>query len=110
MKAQAETYRAKLVEAVASADDKLIEKYLGDEPISQEELETALKAAVISGKVVPVYTGSALQNIGVTLLMDAIQQYLPSPKSHPVEITDPAKQTTSKVEPSSTDSLGCPGF
>ena len=48
MKAQADTYRAKLVEAVASADDKLIEKYLGDEAISQEELETALKTAVSS--------------------------------------------------------------
>ena len=43
LKAQADSYRAKLVEAVASADDKLIEKYLSDEPISQEELETALK-------------------------------------------------------------------
>jgi elongation factor G len=106
IKAQADTYRGKLVEAVASADDKLIEKYIGDEPISQEELETSLKASVTSGKVIPVYTGSALLNIGVTLLMDAILHYLPSPKGKPVEIiTDAAKGTTHKVEPSPTDSL-----
>ena len=105
IKSQADTYRAKLVEAVASADDKLIEKYIGDEPISQEELEIALKAAVISGKVVPIYTGSSLQNVGITLLMDAIQHYLPSPKNLPVEIIDPVKLTTTKVEPSPADSL-----
>jgi elongation factor G len=105
MKAQADTYRAKLVEAVASADDKLIEKYLSDEVISQAELETALNNAVSAGKLVPVYTGSALQNIGTTLFMDAIRQYLPSPKARQVEITDPAKGATQKVDPSPSDSL-----
>jgi elongation factor G len=105
LKAQADSYRAKLVEAVASADDKLIEKYLSDEPISQQELETALRAAVNSGKLVPVFTGSALQNIGVTLFMDAINQYLPSPKSRLVEITDITKQNIQKVDPSPTETL-----
>ncbi len=106
VKSQADSYRAKLVEAVASADDNLIEKYLGDEAISQEELETALKTAVASGKVVPIYTGSALQNISITLLMDAIKYYLPSPGEYKVEvITDPEKNTTREIDPSSTDSL-----
>ncbi len=58
-----------------------------------------------NGKLVPIFTGSALQNVGVSLFMDAIKQYLPSPKGHPVEITDITKQTTQKVEPSPTDSL-----
>ncbi len=102
IKAQADTYRTKLVEAVAGADEKLIEKYLNDEPISQEELETALKLAVAGGKLVPIFVGSALENVGVTLFMDAIQHYLPSPKGHPVEITDTVKNTTQKVEPSLT--------
>jgi elongation factor G len=69
VKDQADSYRAKLVETVASADDTLIEKYLGDEAISQSELETALNTAVAAGKIVPIFTGSALQNIGTTLLM-----------------------------------------
>ena len=105
MKAQADTYRAKLVEAVAGADDKLIEKYLNDEAISQEELETALKTGVTSGKLVPVFAGSALQNIGLTLLMDAIKHYLPSPKDCEFEIIDPVKQTSTKAKPSASDPL-----
>ncbi|HEX7475988.1 MAG TPA: elongation factor G [Dehalococcoidales bacterium] len=105
-RAQADSFRSKLVEAVASADDKLIEKYLSDEAIGQAELEAALNTAVSAGKLVPVFTGSALQNSGITLLMDAIKQYLPSPKGHLVElITDSAKGTTQKVEPSATDPL-----
>jgi elongation factor G len=105
LQAQAGTYRTKLVEAVAGADEKLIEKYLNDEAISQEELETALKTAVAAGKLIPIYAGSALENISVTLLMDGIQQYLPSPKGKAVEITDTAKGTTQKIEPSPADSL-----
>jgi elongation factor G len=105
IKAQADSYRAKLVETVAGADDKLIEKYLSDETISQEELETALKTAVSNGKLVPVFAGSALQNIGLTLLMDAIQHYLPSPKDREFEEIDPVKQTATRVKPSPTDPL-----
>jgi len=51
-KAQADSFRAKLVEAIASADDKLIEKYIADEPISQEELETALNSSILNIKLV----------------------------------------------------------
>jgi elongation factor G len=105
IKAQADTYRNKLVEAVAGADEKLIEKYLNDEAISQEELEKALKTAVTSGKIVPIFTGSALQNNGATPLMDAIQQYLPSPKTRQVELIDPVKGTSQKVDPSPADVL-----
>jgi elongation factor G len=110
IKSQAETYRTKLVEAVAGADEKLIEKYLNDEVISQEELETALKAAVSGGTLVPIFAGSALQNVGVTFLIDAIQQYLPSPGGIPVEITDATKGTVEKIEPSPADSLAAMVF
>jgi elongation factor G len=106
VKAQADAYRAKLVEAIASADDTLIEKYIADEAISQEELETALNNAVISCKIAPIFTGSALQDIGVTLFMDAIKHYLPSPKTQPVLIvTDTAKGTIGKVKASATEPL-----
>jgi elongation factor G len=105
MKTMADSYRAKLVEAVASSDDKLIEKFLGDEAISQEELEAALKASILSCKLVPVFTGSALQNIGVTQLMDAIKQYLPSPKNRQYEIITDAKGTVQKIDASAGDPL-----
>jgi elongation factor G len=105
LKSQADTYRSKLVETVAGADDKLIEKYLSDETISQEELESALKTGISNGKIVPVFAGSALQNIGLTLIMDAINHYLPSPKNREFEVTDPVKQTTIKALPSPTDPL-----
>jgi elongation factor G len=105
LKAQADSYRAKLVEAVAGADDKLIEKYLNDEAISQDELESALKTGVLNGKLVPIFAGSSLQNIGLTLFMDAIKYYLPSPKGREFEVTDPVKQTTTQALPNPSDPL-----
>ena len=84
VKAQADKYREKLVEAIAEVDDKLIEKYLGGEQISLEELTKALRQGVISGKIVPILAGSALQNIAVNRVLDAICDYLPLPKEQKV--------------------------
>jgi elongation factor G len=100
MKAQAESYRAKLVEAVAGVDEKLIEKFLNDEKIGQEEIEAGLKSAVGSGKLVPILAGSGLQNTCVTLLMDAINHYLPSPKLKKVDVTDAATNSAHHLQPS----------
>jgi elongation factor G len=98
LKTQADSFHAKLVEAVAAADEKLIEKYLNDEAISQEELEAGLKQAVVTGKIVPILVGSALQNIGVIPLMDAICGYLPSPGEREVVVLEDSKEK--KVKPS----------
>ncbi len=87
LQSQAESYREKLVEAAAEADDSLLEKYLGGEELSQEELIQGLKKVVATGKAVPVLAGSATKNIGVKLLLDAINGYLPAPKERDVEIT-----------------------
>jgi elongation factor G len=84
VKAQADKYHEKLVEAIAEVDDKLIEKYLGGEQISLEELTKALRQGVISGKIVPILAGSALQNIAVNRVLDAICDYLPLPKEQKV--------------------------
>jgi len=101
MKDQVDSFRVKLVEAIAGVDDKLIEKYLNDEEISLEEFQHGLRGAVVSGKIVPVLAGSALQNIGTTSLLDAVYNYLPSPKEREVIIAgDSAKQATQKIEPS----------
>ena len=64
---KAKSFQEKLVEAVAEVDDKLIEKYLGGEALSKEELGGGLRKAVLSGRIVPVLAGSATKNIGVSL-------------------------------------------
>ena len=81
-------YREKMVEAIAEVDDALIEKYLGGEELSSEELVAGLRQAVASGRVVPILTGSALQSIGITQLMDAISGYLPSAREAELVATE----------------------
>ncbi|MFC1904683.1 elongation factor G [Chloroflexota bacterium] len=83
---QLESFREKLVEGVAEIDDSLLEKYLGGEELSLEELSEGLRQAVITGRVVPILVGSAMQNMGISLLLDAIYNYLPSPKERDVVI------------------------
>ncbi len=87
VKAQAESYREKLVEAIAEVDDALIEKYLGGETIATEELTKTLRQAVLDGRIVPVLAGSALQNVGIGRFMDAVCDYLPLPKERKVTIS-----------------------
>ncbi len=77
------THREKLVEEIASTDDVLMEKYLGGEEISVEELKSALRKAVILKKIVPVMAGSSLRNKGVQPMLDAVMEYLPSPQDIP---------------------------
>ena len=79
----AEEYRDKLLEAVSELDDAIMEKYLGEEEISVDELRAAIRAATIRRDMVPVLCGSALRNKGVQPLLDAIGYYLPSPKDVP---------------------------
>jgi elongation factor G len=79
MKAQVEEYRNKLVEKISETDDALLEKYLGGEEPSVEELKKALRQAVIDYKLVPIYAGTSLRNKGVQPLLDAVVDYLPSP-------------------------------
>ncbi|QQG42654.1 MAG: elongation factor G [Candidatus Giovannonibacteria bacterium] len=93
-KAEAETWRHKLVERVAGEDDALTEKYLGGEEISLDELRQTLRAATLSYKLIPVFCGSALKNKGVQLMLDGVVDYLPSPADlPPVKGTDPRTGT-----------------
>ncbi|MDP2920549.1 MAG: elongation factor G [Dehalococcoidia bacterium] len=86
LKSQAEELRQKLIEAVAEADDTLLEKYLGGEELTADELVKGLKQGVLTGKVVPILAGSGLQNVAVIPLMDAIVNLLPAPKDREVQI------------------------
>ena len=86
MQAQIDSFREKLVEAIAEVDDNLIEKYLGGEELGMDELKTTLRQAVTSGSIVPILAGSALQNTGINWLLDAICDYLPSPGEQKVAV------------------------
>jgi elongation factor G len=76
---QVEKMRATLVELISETDDGLMEKYLSGEEVGIDELKAALRRAVISYQLVPVYAGSSLKNTGVQPLLDAVVEYLPSP-------------------------------
>ncbi len=77
---ESEPFFERLVEAVAETDDDLATKYLEGEELSEDELRAGLRAGVISGTIVPILVGTALDNKGIAELLDAIGQYLPSPK------------------------------
>jgi elongation factor G len=95
------SFRSRLVEAVAETDDTLLEKYLEGEELSPEELGNGLQRAAVTGRIVPILVGSALQNVGITLLLDTAYKYLPSPKERDVVIVDDsAEQGMRRIEPS----------
>ncbi|MFC1987095.1 elongation factor G [Chloroflexota bacterium] len=97
LQTQVKSFREKLVEAVVEIDDKLLEKYLGGEGLSLEEINDGLREAVATGKIVPILAGSALQNTGIGFLLDSINSYLPSPKERDIAIIgDSGKQETIK--------------
>jgi elongation factor G len=96
---QIDSFREKLVEAVAETDDALIEKYLGGEELSPEEMKTGLQKATASGSVFPILAGSALQNVGIEPLLDAIAEYLPSPGGQELTVyADSAEQQVTPAE------------
>jgi elongation factor G len=76
---QAEEYRAKLVERVAETDEALLEKYLGGEEITPEEIKAAVRKLTINSELYPIFCGSAFKNKGVQPMLDAVIDYLPSP-------------------------------
>ena len=78
MKADAETYRQNLIEALADFDDALMEKVLGGEEVSVDEIRRALRKATLSMNFVGVIPGSAFKNKGVQMLLDAVVDYLPA--------------------------------
>lgn len=78
-KADAAAMRENMVAAIVEADDALTEKYLDGRVITAEELKGALREGVLTRRFIPVYLGSAMKNIGVNFLMDAVNMTLPSP-------------------------------
>jgi len=86
LKDEAAHWRQVLVEAVAEEDESLLDRYLGGEEISPEELKAAIRAETINLKICPVLCGSAFKNKGVQPLLDAVVEYLPSPLDIPAMV------------------------
>ncbi len=99
----AKKYRAELIERIVEHDEALMASYFeGNEP-SLEDLKKTLRKAVIANAIFPVYTGSALKNKGVQLVLDAVVDYLPSPLDlPPVKGTNP--KDDSEIERKVSDS------
>ncbi len=94
------TYRENLVEHLAEGDDALIEKFLEGQELSPEELALGLRKGVLRGGLFPVFCGSALKNMGVDLLLEAINSALPSPLDRGPRIgQDPKTKAEKKKEP-----------
>ncbi|WP_442597478.1 elongation factor G [Neobacillus sp. D3-1R] len=99
---QAQEWREKLVEAVAELDEELMEKYLGGEEITVEELKAGIRKGTTNVEFYPVICGSAFKNKGVQLMLDAVIDYLPSPLDVPA-IKGILPDTDEEVERHSSD-------
>ncbi|MFT3852345.1 MAG: elongation factor G [Ilumatobacteraceae bacterium] len=83
MKADAERYREEMLETIATSDDHLMEKYLGGEDLTEDEIKHAIRKGTLAFDFVPILCGSAFKNKGVQPMLDAVVDYLPSPLDIP---------------------------
>ena len=101
---KAEEYRTKLLEVVAETDEDLLEKYVGGEEITVEEIKGAIRKLTIASEIYPVLCGSAFKNKGVQPMLDAVVDYLPSPLDVPPATGHaPGKEDEEIVRTPSTD-------
>ncbi|MBP3320280.1 MAG: elongation factor G [Clostridia bacterium] len=102
MKELAEKYHSELIESIADQDESIMEKYLEGEEISIQEIKNCIRKATINNAVVPVTCGTSYKNKGVQKLLDAIVEYMPSPKDVPaIKGTNP--DTGEEIEKISSD-------
>jgi elongation factor G len=100
----AETWRHQLVDVVSQYDENVLEKYVGEEEITADDLRAAVRAATVSGDIVPVLCGTAFKNKGVQPLLDAIVDYLPSPLDVAAIQGSSVKDTETTIERKADDS------
>ncbi|PSO48503.1 MAG: elongation factor G [Cyanobacteria bacterium SW_9_44_58] len=98
----AQEYHGKLVEAVAETDEELLEKYLAEETLNEDEIRNGLRKGTLNREIVPMLCGSAFKNKGVQLLLNAVVDYLPAPTEVP-PIEGVLPDGTEATRPSSDD-------
>ena len=92
MSAEAQAARDALIEMVAEADDKLMEKFFDAGTLTQDELVAGLRTAVLARKIFPLFCTSAILNVGVPMLLDAVIAYVPAPSERPAAGTKGGKE------------------
>ncbi len=112
MKEKVEEYRSKLVEKIAEVNETITNKYLNGEELTIDEIKLGIRTFVLTDDLYPVFCGSALSNIGVQLVLDAVVQYLPSPVDLPaIDAHDPEDETKIiKVVPDDSAPLSALAF
>lgn len=95
---EAEAAREFMIESVVECDDELMEKYLGGEEVSNEELRKALRAGTIGNMIIPVLCGTAFKNRGIQPLLDAIVAYMPAPTQKGVIKGTDVKDSEKEIE------------
>ncbi len=83
MQAEAKAWREKMIESAAEANEELLDKFLGDSELSEDEIRKGLRERTLSGEIVVVMCGSAFKNKGVQAMLDAVVDYMPSPLDVP---------------------------
>ncbi|MAT07299.1 MAG: elongation factor G [Acidimicrobiaceae bacterium] len=102
---QANQYREELMETIATEDEELMEKYLGGEEVSEDEIKAAIRQGTLNHSFVPILCGSSFKNKGVQPMLDAVIEFLPSPIDVP-----PIKGTNMRGDEEITRSANDPGF
>jgi elongation factor G len=106
LRSEAEQMRERMVELIAETDDNLTFKYLEGEKITEAELRSALRTAIIAGQMTAVFFGSSLRNKGVQPLLDGVVDYLPSPADvPPVRGYNPATEDEVERAPNDDEPL-----
>jgi elongation factor G len=88
LKEEADKYRQQLLEVAAESDESLMEKFFETGDLTEEEIKKSIRKATLANEIYPVLCGSALKNVGVQLLLDAVIDYLPSPADVPAVEAD----------------------
>ena len=100
MQDEAELAREAMIEEISSQNDELLEKYLENESISEDLIKSAIRSGTLANVFFPIMCGASLRNIGVHPLIDAIVDFLPSPKEVPaIEGIVPNTENVEKREP-----------
>jgi elongation factor G len=111
LKEKAKEWRDKALEKIAAEDETLMNKYLGGEELSLEDIKKTIRKATLEGKLVPVFAGSALKNTGVQLVLDGVIDYLPSPLDVPdIEGVNPKTGDVITRKPADEESFSALAF
>lgn len=88
MAAEIEEYRVQVIEYAAEADDELMMKYFEGEELTEEEIAYGIRVGLVERKIVPVFCGSATENVAIRSFLNDISEAFPKPSAHPVTATN----------------------